>query len=440
MGVKCLKTSKEDRRTKEQSTHTTLYADATYASTTETKHNTKEAFTNSNFFKPISKMSDLLINPAVQLQISFRGKKHDYSLNLDTLVADVKNHLASCVDGDMEPNDFKIIHKGKVLSDDSANMYGIIAGQRKSASSLKKVIRLVALGVSNQEAQHNNDALYKAKLNARRVRDDLSQAGRAELAARQRLGRLTLNKVARKYSKHATNKHCFGCIETLPMLPEQAKAKQILTSLANDPGILACMEQHEWNVGCLAEMYPEGKVGESEVCIMGLNQNKGQKILLRLRTDDLKGFRKILSIRKVLFHELAHNVHSEHDGEFFQLMRQVERECNDLDWTKDGNTLGGVDGNSAGNFGNELGETSPYQGGTYRLGGDMGPMLHSSSSTQPLTTRELAARAAMMRLSKEEEEIQEACGCNLLQSTTVYSEGITTASLIEGDEMDDSQD
>ncbi|OEU21757.1 hypothetical protein FRACYDRAFT_163708, partial [Fragilariopsis cylindrus CCMP1102] len=79
---------------------------------------------------------------------------------------------------------------------------------------------------------------------------------------------------------------------------------------------------------------PEGKVGESEVCVMGLKQNKGQKILLRLRTDDLKGFRKILSIRKVLFHELAHNIHSDHDNEFYKLMRQIESECNDLDWTK----------------------------------------------------------------------------------------------------------
>ncbi|CAM9409290.1 unnamed protein product [Laminaria digitata] len=56
---------------------------------------------------------------------------------------------------------------------------------------------------------------------------------------------------------------------------------------------------------------------------MGLNQNHGQKILLRLRTDDLKGFRKVLSIRKVLFHELAHNDISEHDDSFYRLMRQV---------------------------------------------------------------------------------------------------------------------
>lgn len=36
-------------------------------------------------------------------------------------------------------------------------------------------------------------------------------------------------------------------------------------------------------------MPPEGKVGISPVCILGVNINKGQEISLRLRTDDLKG-------------------------------------------------------------------------------------------------------------------------------------------------------
>ena len=42
-------------------------------------------------------------------------------------------------------------------------------------------------------------------------------------------------------------------------------------------------------MGALCELYPEGQVGVSDVCVMGLNQNSGQKILLRLRTDDLQG-------------------------------------------------------------------------------------------------------------------------------------------------------
>ena len=55
----------------------------------------------------------------------------------------------------------------------------------------------------------------------------------------------------------------------------------------------------------------EGKVGVDPVCVLGLNVNKGQEIKLRLRTDDLQVFRKILTIKKTLYHELTHNVHSE---------------------------------------------------------------------------------------------------------------------------------
>ena len=142
---------------------------------------------------------------------------------------------------------------------------------------------------------------------------------------------------------------------------------------------------------------------------MGLNKNKGQQILLRIRTDDLKGFRKMLSIRKVLFHELAHNEHSEHNGEFFKLMRQIERECNELDWTQGvGLTNDGV--------------SERYDlGGSYRLGG----------TAVNLPMRELTARAAMMRLTSEEEEIQLHCGCGKQISTM-------PTQTINSDDLDES--
>lgn len=71
-----------------------------------------------------------------------------------------------------------------------------------------------------------------------------------------------------------------------------------------------------WEVGLLSEMPPEGKVGVSAMCILGYNVNAGQEISLRLRTDDLKGFRRYDRIRETLCHELAHMVHSEHDANF----------------------------------------------------------------------------------------------------------------------------
>ncbi|RAW29846.1 hypothetical protein PC110_g13788 [Phytophthora cactorum] len=157
----------------------------------------------------------------------------------------------------------------------------------------------------------------------------------------------------------------FHAIEPLKNFADKDKAQEILEKLANDRGILAVMAKHKWSVGGLAEMPPDGKVGVDPVCVLGLNQNKGQKILLRLRTDDLLGFRKFLSIKKVLFHELSHNVHSEHDNKFYQLMRQVEKECNELDWTNSGGAA--VGGSPAILHEDDSTNTSASSG--HRLGG-----------------------------------------------------------------------
>jgi hypothetical protein len=55
----------------------------------------------------------------------------------------------------------------------------------------------------------------------------------------------------------------------------------------------------------------------------GVNINRGQEISLRLRTDDLKGFRRYDRIRETLVHELAHMVWGEHDDNFKALNSQV---------------------------------------------------------------------------------------------------------------------
>ncbi|KAH9092383.1 hypothetical protein LEN26_018438 [Aphanomyces euteiches] len=132
---------------------------------------------------------------------------------------------------------------------------------------------------------------------------------------------------------YASTTYKFHAIETLPNLPDEAIARNILETLAQDPGILAVLAKHKWQVGALAEMFPDGKVGVDPVCVLGLNENKGQRILLRLRTDDLQGFRKYLNIKNVLYHELSHNDVSDHNSEFYQLMRQVENECNAVPMT-----------------------------------------------------------------------------------------------------------
>jgi len=204
----------------------------------------------------------------------------------------------------------------------------------------------------------------------------------------------------------------FGAIHVLTHahLTQQDKARSLLCSLANDVGIIAVMTKHNWRVGVLAELYPEGLVGVDPVCVLGLNENMGQRILLRLRTDDLEGFRKMDTIRETLYHELAHNVHSEHDADFYKLMRQVKKEAFELDWRNssshttgapvgDRYTSSAAAGGGAGGGGVEL-------GGVHILGGEKSGL----EGIMPASL--LSGTAAILRKTKEEMEMELGCGCS----------------------------
>ena len=82
---------------------------------------------------------------------------------------------------------------------------------------------------------------------------------------------------------------------------------------------------------------PGGQGGRGESCVLGYNVNAGQEIHLRLRTDDLRGFRRYQRVRETLVHELTHNgVWSAHDANFKNLCSQLTRECAAFDWKQSG--------------------------------------------------------------------------------------------------------
>lgn len=125
--------------------------------------------------------------------------------------------------------------------------------------------------------------------------------------------------------------------------PPASEALKRMHMLAADPGIVAIMNKHRWRVGIMTEMAPVGYVGISPKCVLGFNKNHGDEISLRLRTDDLRGFRNYESIKKTLLHELAHMVFSEHDANFQALDKELNEEAASLDWTKSrGRTVSGV--------------------------------------------------------------------------------------------------
>ncbi|KAK1396141.1 WLM domain-containing protein [Heracleum sosnowskyi] len=176
-------------------------------------------------------------------------------------------------------------------------------------------------------------------------------------------------------------------IPGLELTPPASEALKLMHMLAADPGIVAIMNKHRWRVGIMTEMAPEGYVGVSSVCILGFNKNQGEEISLRLRTDDLKGFRKYQSIKKTLLHELAHMVYSEHDANFYALDKQLNQEAVSLDWTRStSHTLSGA------RFSREHEEELSYSGETENLSRKLG-----GKGTDQLANARLSSVAAAYR-------------------------------------------
>jgi hypothetical protein len=222
-------------------------------------------------------------------------------------------------------------------------------------------------------------------------------------------------------SREAGDMHGFGSVSVLPGFADGDVAQSILEGIARDPGVLAVMKERKWFVPVLGELYPDGKVGTDPVCVLGLNENSGQRILLRIRTDDLLGFRKIGIVMQTVWHELAHNMLSEHTGEFYALVSALKRRGDELDWTKSKghvlsnnesifrreNLFGRGEGRSAdpltfgSAFDESMNEASQGTGGTSAASG--GVVLGRGGESGPHQSRLLAGRGGNQKPQQQEE-------------------------------------
>ncbi|KAL2024276.1 hypothetical protein VTK56DRAFT_8758 [Thermocarpiscus australiensis] len=233
------------------------------------------------------------------------------------------------------------------------------------------------------------------------------QAKRA--LARARYARLTPTQRATADDLNYT----FHTLRPLPHLPNSARSLALLERLKSDPGIRHVMRKHRFSVGLLTEMDPAAHTSadhEGVTRILGLNRNRGEVIELRLRTDAYDGWRDYRVVRKTLCHELAHNVHGEHDARFWELCRTIEREVERADWKSGGRTVGEEEYAPARRPEEEEEEEGMvmdhggWVGGTYVLGGGGG------AETEGLSAREIRARAAEARWSNLERATRQGGG------------------------------
>lgn len=228
---------------------------------------------------------------------------------------------------------------------------------------------------------------------------NIAAAGASAARRGGRLGPVKAAKPARTRDwKRAQEdaQYTFHTLRPLPYLPNPERSLRFLERLRDDPGIRSAMRTHKFSVPLLTEMNPaEHTTHESRT--LGLNRNRGEVIELRLRTDAYDGYRDYKTIRKTLCHELSHNVWGEHDRNFWNLTREIEKEVDKNDWTSGGNRLSNDEfyNPNDGGYDEDAADHGAWTGGEYVLGSSS-----SNSSTEPLSRREILARAAEARMKK----------------------------------------
>lgn len=280
--------------------------------------------------------------------------------------------------------------------------------------------RILLMGTPEQELVDLQQAheLYEKKRQLKRQRNSTtSRPNTARSVAPQSKNVRTISSIqdqanaqsAQDDFEKPNTEYTFHKIVPLPFLPNPRKSLEVLNKLRHDRGILAIMKKYKWSVPILTELDPSSNTqhhyGSGTTRLLGLNRNQGQIIELRLRTDAYDGYVKFNDIRKVLCHELTHNVYGDHDDKFWNLCHKLEKEVVELDpFGKKGKTVSGnedfysgprmraydgdddqVDDNDMYDYDDHhrlICDDGGYTGGIYTLG-SAGPSSSSSSKTQP---------------------------------------------------------
>ncbi|KAI3727397.1 hypothetical protein L1987_67211 [Smallanthus sonchifolius] len=103
----------------------------------------------------------------------------------------------------------------------------------------------------------------------------------------------------------------------------EKEARQILEKVAKQ--VQPIMRNRKWKVNILSEFWP------SNPALLGLNVNGGQEVKLRLRTqyNELEFF-PYHQILDTMLHELCHNQYGPHNADFYNLLDEIRKECEEL--------------------------------------------------------------------------------------------------------------
>ncbi|KAJ7675484.1 WLM domain-containing protein [Mycena rosella] len=312
----------------------------------------------------------------ISLVVSHRGIQHQISVSLGSTLADLRATLEDLTT--VPPSLQKLLYKNS-----TKGPYDSETTLREAG--LKEGTKIQMVGSTLQELGG-----LQAKEAEERKRDRI---------LRERALKAPVK--VRSTATASTSDHLYRFHELIPLpnLPNPDSALAVLRRLANDKAIRHVMQLHKFSVGVLTELNPRERPD-----LLGLNTNRGEEIKLRIRTDSFDGFRVYSEVRRTLCHELAHNVFGPHDNDFKELNSQLNREVAEFERAAAEGThrLQAGDMYEPESLENDA-LTSHILGGSSR----------SPNSFNPDSVEERRRRmleAALNRLQKEEEELENSCG------------------------------
>jgi hypothetical protein len=319
----------------------------------------------------------------ITLTIHHHGRPIQISLPRDATISDLSEHVSQLLQVPITNQKFLISPKIGLLKppfDTTTNNLPSLA-----ALADKKI---VLMGSTAAELSSLSQSIHRASASLNRGHGHGSTIKPA-VPVRRRPDQRAIDDA----------KYTFMSIRPLPYLPNPDRSEAYLRRLRDDAGIRAAMRRFKFSVGLLTEMDPamhttrEGKT-------LGLNRNRGEVIELRLRTDAYDGYVDYKTIRRTLCHELAHNVHGDHDRNFHNLWNEIEKLVNKEDWSTGGHSLSSQVYYQPPGEDEEHYDGGGWTGGEFVLGGQQ------AGGTSGLSRREIIAQATEARLKLQREASQ----------------------------------
>jgi len=273
--------------------------------------------------------------------LGFRGGSYEVPVQTGDRISSIFDFVLEVPEmHDFPRENCKLICKGKVFRPDD-----IVCSDGKFKLMSGSKLMLMATSAHDLSYVRNSRADPLVKGFKEEERDEISRKKRAMAASMSAWG----TKQDAKYRFRSIKS------EFKFSTPSPYDAEKLLERLVTDPGIIEIMKTRQFEVGILTEMSPieaqdrMAKKGTPGMDLLGYNQNAGEKIVLKLRTDSLKGFRPYHDLINTLIHEMTHNVWGPHDEKFWKLFGELKAQYMKFHrfWSHGGQA---ADSNSTGQF------------------------------------------------------------------------------------------